>query len=115
MGFTPMDMIMDARQQISDWIQVDKNSLNDISLEDVEVSAYAWENIESATLHMTDTPAVNDSTEAFQTTWGTCLACKSYWVEHTRELVLFFWNTSQAKTIVIPEEGWMLRDDITIH
>lgn len=115
MGFTPMDMIMDARQQISDWIQVDKNSLNDISLEDVEVSAYAWENIESATLHMTDTPAGNDSPEDLQTVLGTPLTCKSYWVEHTRELVLFFWNTSQAKTIVIPEEGWMLRDDITIH
>ena len=110
-----MNMIMDARQQISDWIQVDKNSLNDISLEDVEVSAYAWENIESATLHMTDTPASNDGPEDLQTTLGTPLACKSYWVEHTQELVLFFWNTSQAKTIVIPEEGWMLRDDITIH
>jgi hypothetical protein len=115
MWFTPKDMIMDARQQISDWIQVDKDSLNDISLEDVEVSAYAWKNIESATLHMTDAPADNNSPEELQASPGTPLACKSYWVEHTRELVLFFWNASQAKTIVIPQEGWMLRGDITIH
>ena len=110
-----MNMIMDARQQISDWIQVDKNSLNDISLEDVEVSPYAWENIESATLHMTDPPLDADPLEDLHTSLATHLACKSYWVEHTRELILFIWNSTQAKTIVIPEEGWMLRDDITIH
>ncbi len=106
---------MDAKQQISDWIQIDKNSLNDISLEDVEMSAYALENIESATLHMAGTTLDEDTTEDLKTVLETYLACKSYWVEHTRELVLFIWNTSQAKTIVIPEEGWMLRDDITIH
>ena len=108
-------MIMDAKQQISDWIQIDKNSLNDISLEDVEVSAYALENIESATLHMTDVPPDNDIPQNSQIVLGPHLACKSYWVEHTRELVLFIWNTRQAKTIVIPQEGWMLRDDITLH
>ena len=110
-----MDMIVDAKQQISDWIQIDKESLNDISLEDVEVSAYAQENIESATLHMADTNLDEDILENFQTALTTPLPCKSYWVEHTRELVLFIWNTRQAKTIVIPEEGWMLRDGITIH
>ena len=110
-----MDMIMDAKQQISDWIQIDKESLNDISLEDVEMSAYAQENIESATIHMADNDLDENTLEDYQTALATHLACKSYWVEHTRELVLFFWNTSQAKTIVIPEEGWMLRDDITIH
>ncbi len=110
-----MNMIIDAKQQISDWTQIDKNSLNDISLEDVEVSAYARDNIESATFHMADAPPEYDTPEELQTAQGTHLACKSYWVEHTRELVLFIWNTSQAKTIVIPEEGWMLRDDITLH
>lgn len=110
-----MNMTMDAKQQISDWIQIDKNSLNDISLEDVEVSAYALENIESAALHMTDTLRDNDIPQNLQTALGPHLACKSYWVEHTRELVLFIWNARQAKTIVIPKEGWMLRDDITLH
>jgi len=110
-----MDMIMDAKQQISDWIQIDKNSLNDISLEDVEMSEYALENIESATLHMADATTDEDTTEDLKTVLEIHLACKSYWVEHTRELVLFIWNTSQAKTIVIPKEGWMLRDDITLH
>jgi len=110
-----MDMIMDAKQQISDWTQIDKESLNDISLEDVEVSAYARENIESATIHMADDELDESTLEEYQTAIAAHLACKSYWVEHTRELVLFFWNTCQAKTIVIPEEGWMLRDDITIH
>ena len=111
----PLEMIMDAKQQISDWIQIDKNSLNDIALEDVEVSAYAWENIESAALHMMDTPPVEDGPGDLHTRLAAHLSLKSYWVEDTRELVLFIWNHRQAKTIVIPEEGWMLRDDNTIH
>jgi len=110
-----MNMTVDAKQQISDWTQIDKNNLNDISLEDVEMSEYALENIESAALHMADTTIDNDVAKDLQTVFETHLGCKSYWVEHTRELILFIWNIHQAKTIVIPEEGWMLRDDITIH
>lgn len=105
-----MNMMIDAKQQICEWIDIDKNSLNDISLEDVEMSEYARENVETATLQMT----VSDTQELAPVV-STHLACKSYWVEHTKELVLFMWNASQTKTIVIPEEGWMLRDDITIH
>jgi len=111
-----MDMMIDTKQQISDWTKIDKDSLNDISLEDVEMSEYAQENIESATLQMVadDQPSKSDG-EAPDPVLTAQLACKSYWVEHTKELVLFIWNASQAKTIVIPEEGWMLRGDITLH
>jgi len=106
-----MDMLLDAKQQICDWTEIAKECLHDISLDDVEVSAHALDHIASATHQMAGDawgvwPAMNLEDP---------IACKSYWVEHTRELVLFFWNTGQAKAIVIPAEGWMLKSDITIH
>jgi hypothetical protein len=110
-----MDMMIDAKQQISDWTEIDKDSLNDISLEDVEMSEYAQENVESATHQMMADDPQDSNREMPGSLPATRPICKSYWVEHTSELVLFIWNTHQAKTIVIPEEGWMLRDDITIH
>jgi hypothetical protein len=110
-----MGMMIDAKQQIADWTEIDKDSLNDISLEDVEMSEYAQENVESATRQMITEDPQDSNWEMQGSLPATCPVCKSYWVEHTKELVLFIWNTHQAKTIVIPEEGWMLRDDITIH
>ncbi len=64
---------------------------------------------------MADQTADEDLIENPELGWICNFSYKSYWVEDTKELVLFIWNVSQAKTIVIPREGWMLRDDITIH
>lgn len=105
-----MDMMMDVKQQISDWIAIAKDNLNDISLEDVEMSEFALENIESATLGMAE-----NAMGGLPAVLANRLICKSYWIEHTRELVLFFLNAGQAKAVVIPAEGWMLRGDITLH
>lgn len=107
--------MIDAKQQISDWIAVDKDCLNDISLEDIEVSEYAQQNIESAASQIATQTTAEDWLEDPELEWVCYLSYKSYWVENTKELVLFIWNDSQAKTIVIPREGWMLRSDITIH
>jgi hypothetical protein len=46
---------------------------------------------------------------------GKSLPCKSYWIENTKDLVLFIWNDLHSEAIVVPEDGWMIRNDITIH
>jgi hypothetical protein len=43
------------------------------------------------------------------------LPCKSFWVEDTKDLVLYVWDGNQSKTIIIPRNGWTIRDDITVH
>jgi len=106
-----MDMILDVKQQISDWTKITKDCLHDISLDDVEVSDHALDNIASATHQL----AGNTADDWAAANLDDPIALRSYWVEHTRELVVFFWNASQAKAIVIPAEGWMLKSNITIH
>lgn len=106
-----MDMILDVKQQISDWTKITKDCLHDISLDDVEMSAFAMDNIALATHQMTGN-IENTWTAA---TLEDAIDCRSYWVEHTCELVLFFCHAGQAKLIVIPAEGWMLKSNITVH
>jgi hypothetical protein len=106
-----MDMMLDVKQQISDWIKIAKDCLHAIALEDVEMSAHALDNVASATHQMAG------SAEGHRVALNLedPVACRSYWVEHTCELVLFFWNAGEARAIVVPAEGWMLKSDITIH
>jgi hypothetical protein len=110
-----MEIMIDAKQKISDWTKIEKERLNDISLGDIELSEYARENIGFATLQMLENDLRDIDWETLEALLTKHLGCKTYWVEHTRELILIIWNACQAKTIVIPEEGWMLRNDITIH
>ena len=43
------------------------------------------------------------------------MPCRGYWVEDTRELVLYLRINSQLKAIVIPNDGWAVREDITLN
>lgn len=106
-----MNITLDARQHICDWTKIAKDLLNDISLEDVEVSAHALDTIEATTRQMTGETGCMGAAAILEDPF----AVRSYWVETTRELILFFWNAGQARAVVIPAEGWMLKSDITVH
>lgn len=106
-----MDITLDAKQQISDWMKIARDCLHDISLEDVEVSAHALDNIQAATRQMTGESGLKGAAAILMDPF----AVRSYWVDTTCELILFFWNAGQARAVVIPAEGWMLKKDITVH
>ncbi len=106
-----MDITLDVKQQICDWTKIAKDRLNDISLEDVEVSAHALDNIEATTRQMTGNTGCGEAVAILEDPF----AVRSYWVDSTRELILFFWNAGQARAVVIPAEGWMLKSDMTVH
>jgi hypothetical protein len=43
------------------------------------------------------------------------IAYKGFWVENTKELVLYVWVGNQSRAIIVPQDGWTIRDDITIN
>ena len=106
-----MDITLDAKQHICDWTKIAKDRLNDISLEDVDVSAHALDNIEATTRQMTGETVCTGAAAILEDPF----AVRSYWVETTCELILFFWNAGEARAVVVPAEGWMLKNDITVH
>jgi hypothetical protein len=107
--------MVDVKAQISAWMKIEKSNLNEIAIDDVEFADFAQQNINIAVsqmLNATTCPSIEVDTDCDMRDG---LPCKSYWVESTHELIIYLWNGYQTKAIVVPQEGWMLREDIVVH
>lgn len=106
---------MSIKQQLSESLHIEPDYLNEISLDDIVIAEAVRHNIrEALTDLMLYSPMpsdikIEDGPEA------TRLPCKSFWIENSKDLVLFIWNDIHSEAIVVPQDGWMIRNDITIH
>jgi hypothetical protein len=106
---------MSIKKQLSESLQVEPQSLNEISLDDIVIAEAVRHNIREA---LTDLMVYGPEPSDFEITasdHSLRLPCKSFWVENTKDLVLFIWNDRHSEAIVVPQDGWMVRSDITIH
>jgi len=105
----------DLKKQIGEWVEIDQGRLNEISLEDVQMNQDAQQCIRRAVDGMLaeNQPAVQTGTSGPEYCHG--IPCKGYWVEGTKELVIYIAMQNIWRTIVIPPEAWIIRDDITVH
>ena len=102
------------KRTVSLTLDIDAEQLNEISLEDIEIEQTSQHKIYQTLIDMT----LNKNYEGIligseKSPRG--IPCTGFWVEDTRELILFAWSRERTKTIVIPPEDWFLRDDITLH
>lgn len=103
------------KKHISECIDVDQNSLNEISLDDVRFEENTMYFIRSAVMQML---ALYDPFEtAIERTmpYNKGVPCIGFWVENTKDLVLYFTIEEHSKTLIVDRDGWMIRDDITIN
>ena len=102
------------KKTVSRTLDIATEQLNEISLEDIEIEQASQHRIYKA-LH--DMAQLRDQYTALpepdEASPG--VPCTGFWVEDTRELVLFAWSQHKTKTIVVPPEEWFLREDITVH
>ncbi len=103
------------KQYVSECLQIDQNQLHDISLEDVQLLQDAQRDISTIVDEM-----ITDFYPALPTddptlTLNNGVPCKGYWVEGTKDLVIYIALRNLSRTIVIPRNGWMIRADITIN
>ena len=102
------------KNTVSRALEIAMDQLNEISLEDVEIDRVSQQQIYQALYDMAllsdFTSTIDDGENA-----NTGVPCTGFWVEDTRELVLFAWCAHKTKTIVIPPGEWFLREDITIN
>jgi len=104
-----------VRQQISEWLDVEVNNLNEISLEDVRFVQFVRDNIGNAVVQMLTPNATTSRLPGISTYQADGIPCRGYWVEDTRELVLYIRISNQLKAIVVPHDGWAIREDITLN
>ena len=102
------------KHTVSLTLDIAAERLNEISLEDVEIEQDSQDQIYQALFDMAlsqglegPVPDPRDPPRG--------VPCTGFWVEDTRELVLFAWSEDRTKTIVIPPGEWFLREDITVH
>ncbi len=102
------------KHTVSLTLDIATERLNEISLEDIEIDQDSQDEIYQALIDI----ALNKSLEENPADSGEPpmgIPCTGFWVDNTRELILFAWSQEKTKTIVIPSEDWFLRDDITLH
>ena len=105
----------DIRQQISEWLAVDSGRLNEISLEDVRFGPTVQNNIGSAVIKMLSLDHAPVRSMGLSTYQDEALPCKGFWIEETKELVVYLSVSNQLKAIVVPHDGWALREDIVLN
>jgi len=104
-----------VRSDVFDWLKVSPNNLNEIELEDVRLEPFVQKNIYKTIAQMLSLEKPDDQAPNKSMVPTGDIVCKGFWVENTKELVLYVWIGDQSKAIIVPHEGWNLRDDIVIN
>ena len=102
------------KKAVSLALDIAAECLNEISLEDIEIEQDSQNQIYKALYDMA-LRGVIEGNRPEPEGLPTGVPCTGFWVEDTRELILFAWSQDSTKTIVIPPGDWFLRDDITVH
>lgn len=104
-----------VREKISEWLEVEATRLNEISLEDVRFMPVVQTNIGNAVIRMLSLDPAVQKTVVLPTYETEGIPCKGFWIEDTRELVVYLKVSDQLKAIVVPQDGWRLREDIVLN
>jgi len=103
------------KQQVSEWINIEQNRLHEISLEDVVITEEVLLSIGKIVSHLMVLYSSDSLSFDPIENINDKIPCMGYWVENSKDLIIYISIDSQSRTIIIPQNGWMLRDDITIH
>jgi len=103
------------KKHIGECIDVDQSSLNEISLDDVRFEENTLICIRKAVMQMLESyyPFNPDINHTMLYKKG--VPCKGFWVENTKDLVLYFTIEKYFKTLIVDKDDWMVRDDITVN
>ena len=104
-----------VKQRLSKWLNLEQKNLNEISLEDIEFMEVEEQKVNQEVAELLSFSNRGDRCGNKDVPQEDSIPCKSFWVENTRDLVLYVWNGDQSKTIIVPQSGWTIRDDITVH
>lgn len=103
------------KKHIGECIDVDHSSLNEISLNDVRFEENTLNCIRSAVMQMLALYDPFDPAVERTMFYKKDVPCIGFWVENTKDLVLYFSIEKHSKTLIVDKDGWMIRDDIIIN
>ena len=107
-----MDIV---KSDVVDWLKISQKNLNEIELEDIKLEPSAQKNIYKTIAKMMSLEKPGDEPVERPLLPMDDITCKGFWVDNTKELVLYVWIGDQSRAIIIPQDGWDIRDDIVIN
>ncbi len=107
-----MEMV---KSDVVDWLKISQKNLNEIELEDVKLEPFIQKNIYKTIAKMMSLEKPGNEIQERPVPLPGDITCKGFWVENSKELVLYVWIGDQSKAIIVPQDGWNLRDDIIIN
>ena len=104
------------KKNISECIDIDQIRLNEISLNDIWFEENTLICIREAVMQMLESyyPFDHDINRK-KTLYNKGVPCNGFWIENTKDLVLYFTIEKYFNTLVVGKDDWMVRDDITIN
>jgi len=100
------------KKLISECLEIEQHSLNDIEIQDIDFAPIAKQGINRAIAEVFFESGVSDRFTELQSDG---IPCKGFWIQNTKDLVLFIWKDDQSTTIILPRANWAVRNDVTIH
>ncbi len=103
------------KKHISECVDVDQTSLNEISLHDIWFEENTLISIRKAVIQMLKSHYPFNPDINHKMLYKKGVPCKGFWVENTKDLVLYFTIEKYFKTLIVDKDDWMVRNDIIIN
>lgn len=103
------------KSTVFDWLKTTDSELNEIELEDIQLDSVVQQNIYKTIAQMLALEKSDGQAPIRGMLPVGDISCKGFWIENTKELVLYVWVGDQSRAIVVPQDGWGIREDITIN
>jgi hypothetical protein len=104
-----------VKKRVSKCLHLEQKNLNEISLEDIEFMEVEEQKVNQEVAQLLSLSNLGQNCGKKNIPQSDSIPCKSFWVENTKDLILYVWSGDQSKTIIVPQSGWTIRDDITVH
>jgi len=104
------------KELIRDVFDVEMDSLHNIEIQDVDFTPVARREIDKTVDEMSSLVEMPiDVPGGPMLSFEETIRCEGFWIEKTRDLVLYLWDGYQSKMILLGSNNWGIRSDITIH
>ncbi|MCF8144173.1 MAG: hypothetical protein K9N21_09660 [Deltaproteobacteria bacterium] len=104
------------KELIRDLFDVEMDSLHNIEIQDIDFAPIARKEIDKTVGEMSSLVELSiDIPGGRELSLENAVQCQGFWVESTKDLVLYLWDGYQSKMILLGSNNWAVRNDITIH
>jgi len=104
------------KELISDLFEIEMDSLHNIEIQDIEFAPLAKKEIGKTVGEMSSLMGVpTDMPGDWDLPSTNGIRCRGFWIECTKDLVLYLWDSYQSKAILLGSTSWSIRNDVTLH